>query len=77
MPAKAPTWMIRSSNSERPGDRAKHRFGQLLGAAQLVGAKRQRDREFVAAEARDHRLGAEALVERRRRCSCSSRSPVS
>ena len=45
MPAKAPTWMIRSSSSERPGHRSQHRLGKLLGAIHCrVPAARARPR---------------------------------
>ena len=49
---------------ERPGDRAKHRLGGFLGAGQLVRDRAQGDRELVAAEAGDHRVGAELVGER-------------
>jgi len=43
---------------ERPGDRVENCLGMFLGAAELVWSERKRDREFVATEARDDRVGA-------------------
>ena len=53
MPAKAPTWMIRSSNSN--GRVTVRRTASASSSARLmlVGGERQGDRELVAAEARD------------------------
>ena len=49
---------------ERPGDRAQHRFGGEVGARQLARVEGEGDRELVAAQAGDHRVGAERFVER-------------
>src|SRR6185369_14377016 len=49
-----------------PGDRAKRRFGDQVGARELAVGKRKSDRKFVAAEARDDRIRSERFVERPR-----------
>ena len=61
IPAKAPTWMIRSSNMKGRVAGAEHAFGGFLGARQRFGIERQRNRELVAAEPRDHRIRAKLV----------------
>ena len=46
MPAKAPTWMIRSSNSSGASDGAEHGIGELLGAADIARRSAQARRRI-------------------------------
>ena len=64
IPAKALTWIIRSSSRNGRVTAAQDRFGGDLGAGQPVRGERESDREFVAAQARDDRAGTKLVVKR-------------
>ena len=49
---------------EGASGRAKHAVGAFLGARQIVWMKHQRNREFVATEARGYRIGPELVGQR-------------
>ena len=51
---------------QRAGNDAKHRFRDTFGALDLVGSKRERDREFIAAEAGEHRVRPKLVGKRDR-----------